>query len=556
MPRLRTIFDAPLFLLLFLGYVSIWPAADRVAAWGKFGLLVLAVVVYYLIVWWQRRKPAEIERGAAQVAWVLVTLAGALLLYFLLTVDWSQHQAKVALIATVGEALRAVLPRVSADSVHPNVFGGVLAVILPFAVALTLSTRSASRRARGNVAARRARLLALTLTILIGAGIILSQSRAAWMALAIAAFVWVLRWSIGTTLPNSRNQQRAFLVSAIVLVLTVCIIFVTFPEPFLAVLSHLLAEQGRFDLYRQSVMLLFDYPFLGGGLGSFMMTHVTYSYLTHVGFSTHAHNTLLNVSLEMGVGGVLLLVWMGVLFGRNLLGDLKARPLTLWRGAAGFAFLIILLHGLFDDPLYSSRALPLLFVPLAFVAPATKRRRRRKRSRIPSSLVIVAGLLLALTLAVLWQPLASLTLSNWGAVRQSRLELSTYAWPDWPIQDAVRREVDLTIPRAYYEQALAIDPYNVAANRRLGQIALSLGEYEAALTHLERAYTIAPWDNGTRQMWGEALIVTGKVERGTVLWSDVANDRGQLNIRAYWYGSLGDGERRERINQALASIAP
>ena len=72
--------------------------------------------------------------------------------------------------------------------------------------------------------------------------------------------------------------------------------------------------------------------------------------------------------------------------------------------------------------------------------------------------------------------------ANLGTLAQTRAELSVYQWPAWPIQDALRRspEVSLEPAIARYAAALALDPRNVAANRRLGQIELSKGQYDAA----------------------------------------------------------------------------
>ena len=83
----------------------------------------------------------------------------------------------------------------------------------------------------------------------------------------------------------------------------------------------------------------------------------------------------------------------------------------------------------------------------------------------------------------------------------------------------MRREIDLSSPIANYEQALALNSNNATANRRLGQIELSLGDYEEALSHLLAAYEMTPWDNATRQLLGEAYIVNGQVDDGAALWA-------------------------------------
>jgi len=126
--------------------------------------------------------------------------------------------------------------------------------------------------------------------------------------------------------------------------------------------------------------------------------------------------------------------------------------------------------------------------------------------------------------AVLWhRVIASLALSNLGALEQTRVELSQYSRPEWPIQDEVRRQADLSRPVRAFQRALVYDPQNATANRRLGMIALSRGDYVGALAYLERAYDTTPGDNATRQLLGEANIVNGRMDEGVALWADVNN---------------------------------
>jgi tetratricopeptide (TPR) repeat protein len=142
--------------------------------------------------------------------------------------------------------------------------------------------------------------------------------------------------------------------------------------------------------------------------------------------------------------------------------------------------------------------------------------------------------------------------ANLGAVYQSRAELSVYSWPEWWGLDEVRRAVDLGPAVAEFERALALDPANGTANRRLGTIELSLGQYEDALDHLQAAYATEGWSVTTRQLLGEALIVNGRVDEGRALWADVNNEQRQLVYRAEWYGHIGEPEREAAIRQAAA----
>jgi hypothetical protein len=319
---------------------------------------------------------------------------------------------------------------------------------------------------------------------------------------------------------------------------------------------------GRGDLLRNTLILLRDYPFIGAGLGSYQMLYSTYALLIHVGFSVHSHNLLLNIAVEQGLLALLALGWMGLLFAgtlwRGLLVPRSASPdlgpplqatgpLSL--GLAALTLGVVLVHGMVDDVLYGSRAVLLLFVPLALAVPVPPV--RQQRSGRWQALALPVGLISLLGLALLWRgPVLSHAYSNLGAVRQSQAELSLYSWPQWPIQDALRREVDLSQAVSRFERALSLDPRNATANRRLGMIDLSLADYESALPHLQSAYDVEPWSTTTRQLLGEALIVNGRLDEGQVLWARVSAEQGQLAARYYWYQHIDDAQRASWILQA------
>jgi tetratricopeptide (TPR) repeat protein len=165
--------------------------------------------------------------------------------------------------------------------------------------------------------------------------------------------------------------------------------------------------------------------------------------------------------------------------------------------------------------------------------------------------VLPAGLAVILIVALVGrQPLLSTVYSNLGAVHQSQAELSVYSWPQWPLQDEVRRTVDLGRPVAEFERALALDPRNPTASRRLGMIDLSLGRYDQALAHLLVAYSVEPGSEATRKLLGEAYLANGQLAQGTALWSTVANRTGELAARVFWYGYIGDEERQAWMMRA------
>lgn len=183
-----------------------------------------------------------------------------------------------------------------------------------------------------------------------------------------------------------------------------------------------------------------------------------------------------------------------------------------------------------------------------------------------AKLLVVSGLLFVLALL---PGTRALFQANLGALLQTRAELSAYRWPTYPLQDALRRQapaapppVDLTPAIARYRAALALDPGNVTANRRLGQIELSLGDYPAAQAHLEAAYRAAPHQQATRQLLGESYAIAGRAAEAAGLWATVAGPqwraaagRQSLELRAWWYTTIGEPEKAARLRAAMGRQA-
>jgi tetratricopeptide (TPR) repeat protein len=582
----RTPFDWPLALFLVTAVVSVWAAYDRAFAWQKFWWIVGGILLFYSLAnaraLWPRQGPA----AADWRLWGITGFGLVLALYFMATHDWPGAPVPVE---PLGRRVQQLLPDLPGHRLNANVAGGLLAFVIPFTASLILSAPDLPRRPR---LWQMAAFLSLAVILL---ALLLSYSRGAWLALAAAAVLYLLWQAAGRlsqltiqhSLPRSPFSvprfpfsvfHRQLLLFGACLALAVglpLLLLWLWPDGRSAMThtwqSFVTTDLNRLALWRGGLVLASDYPFTGGGLGSFMMLYSTYSLLLHVGHSFHAHNLFLDVALEQGLPALLLLSWTWLLLGAALLRWLRPSPpapATTYApalGAAAFSLLTILLHGLVDDAFYGSRALLLLFVPLAFAVPRPPRRRRTvdngRRTVAPD--LIRGGwwwvlLLVGLAGLLFWgrSSLIGAWYANLGAVAQSRAELAAYDWRQWGIQDNIRQSVDLQPAVTYFEQALAANPNQATAHRRLGLIALSRADYAAALTHLQQAYRLAPWDNATRQWLGEAYIVNGRIPEGAALWQTVITNNGQLSHRLYWYGQLDDPQRLAWVQEAIALTRP
>jgi hypothetical protein len=545
----RTLFDVPMALFLLTAVVGIWAAYNREAAWARFWMLVGGVFVFYAL--------ANAESAGKLRVWYLTLFGAGVAAHFLLTHDWESYATKIVLLDRLGQALQPPLPPLPGPHPNPNVAGATLAMLLPFA---GLVVARAGRDLRATPRPRQAGLwvalgLGLASLVLVVFGLVMTVSRSSWIAI-LGALLLAGMWLVAGWLSRANPTRRGWIFAGLLGLglVTMLVVILVVPGVIGALLDALPGPGSvgaRTDLRHNSLTLLRDYPFTGIGLDGFMMTYSSYVMLLHVGYAEHAHNLFLDVAVEQGLPALLIFLWMCVFFFRQFWRD-QMRPDVRQRssemGAAALSLLVILLHGLADDPLYKSHAVLLLFVPLAFAGPPARQHWLASRWR---AVGLPVGILLLLGLVLVWRdPILSLVYSNLGAVDQGQAELGVYSWPEWPIQDAVRREVDLGQPVAEFEQALALDPRNAAANRRLGMIELSRGEYEDALAHLAAAYAVEPGSVTTRQLYGEALVVNGQVDEGRALWEGVSNEEHQLDIRAWWYGHIGETERAEWIERA------
>ncbi|MBC8446793.1 MAG: O-antigen ligase family protein [Chloroflexi bacterium] len=631
----RTPLDGPLLLFLLTAAVGLWAAYDRTLAWPKFWLIVGGVALYYALANQRISKPVLSEAEGSQSAirnpqsaignirhssfvirhWSLglCLFAAVLGVYFVTQRDWVAEPAKFTAITRLGTWIAARTPRVPGPTINGNVLAGALALVWPINLALVLTSRKSQvtgRRSPEHVSRFTfhvlrftlyvSRIISLFTLLLVTFALIMTGSRGAWLALGVAGALWLLR----------RLRQRwVRLADALaVTVIAAALGLLLWPGAAGRLSTAGLAgwlgsipvggtALNRFDLYRQALTLLRDYPFTGSGLGCFMMVYSTYVLLLHVGFITHAHNLFLQIAVEQGVFGLLAFIWLIVAFFWLQVASRKSQicksanqqisksanhksanhksairnPQSAIRNAATWAVVVILVHGLVDATLYASRTLPFLFVPFGLAAANQqigKSANHKSEVRIPQSAIRIpqsaVRVLLAVGLlagALIWRrPLLGLVFSNLGAVHQTRTELAVYQWPKYPLQDAVRHQHrdTLTPAVAEFSRALVWDATNVTANQRLGQLQLAWGDYAAALTHLQAAseginpqsaFRI-PQSPALRQLLGEALIVNGQLEAGRALWSTVENGQGQLSLRAWWYTYIEDEERAEGVRWA------
>ena len=571
-PTRATPFDFPLTAFLLTAYVgatvgynqaTTWnnDALPLMWAWAKYWLIVGAVALFFAV--------ANL-RAVNHLWWFIrayVVFAAIVAVYFAVTNTWGARGAKFDLLSQIGSLVTQSLPDVPGRRLNPNIVGGVIATVLPFAVPLLVEAR---QRTSAFVLWA---LVALVATL----GLVLTGSRGAWLALVVVGLAWALAREFGG-LTQRRVRLRALLLAVMLLSVlgvvasmsdlgTVGGAPIAGPTGTSTVISRLNVWQGAWALGQ-------DYLFTGAGLGTFPLAFSAYYELIPVLFLTHGHNLFLDLLVEQGAGGLLAFVWLTVTLAVVAVRDLRVTAHPLWsdglknhleplspdanrmRGllqAALASAAVVVLHGLVDDAAFGSRALALLFVPAAVVA-ATHAQLPRGNVRVPWRAVAVVVALVAL--AALWQRdmLIGMWYANRGALTQAQVELGAYRSPD-RLPESVRRNADLRAVVAQFTRALQSNASNRTANQRLGAIALARGQYDAARAYLEATYQRDPTNETTWQLLGDAYLALGRIEDAHTLWSRVADAPNKLSLEAgLRYEPIGDKGRAQRANELAARI--
>jgi O-antigen ligase len=537
--------------------IGVLAAYDRGAALVRFVLLAAGFLLFVPLSWLGAGDPGRTAAGVLSLG--SLAAAAALSAYFLLTYDLHTAETHFAAVSALAEPLLALRPSVTlTDTVNPNVAGGALIILL-----LT-GTGGLLWLLRRRSLFLKIVLLLLLLPALLFAGLtlVITESRGAWAAgVAGAATLAFALWRSGSSHHRAVRQaaDAAALLGALVLAAAIAFVLAA-PAQAGGILTHLGGSTalGRAQLWPDGRAIVADYRFTGSGLGSTMMVYSTYYLLLHVGHTSHMHNLYLEIAVQQGVPGLIAFLCLAA-------GTAVLLAITLAEGTPGrrrlaagalAALVALLVHGLVDAGLYASRLAPLLALPLAVAWPIRPRRRADDCVAWGSLSFLGAAIPAALiALAFVWPGSRAAFQANLGAVEQTVAELSVYEQPAWPLQDDLRRAggVDLAAAEARYTAALLLDPGNVTAHQRLGQIALARGDLDAAERHLAAAYADAPDRRPVRQLLGEIYALQCEPERGVQLWQSLDLRAGQLQAREFWYGHVEQPERLQRLRAAIAA---
>jgi O-antigen ligase len=477
--------------------------------------LLVGTILYFLI----SRTAVNLDRWN-RAALFLVMMGAAAALFFLGQMVIHHLTQPGDLLAHLAKVFSPLLP----DSEAWKHYGNAIATFLE---GIFFASLAAARLTK----TRRNQQVMVICAALIGAAILLSQSRGAWVGSFFALLIWGALYS---------RFMRWGLVAlfASLLLLAGYVFFQGSIEAIRdiplasAILEPLFLRPDRLAVYQNSLALIADAPFTGIGVGSqFGFVYSRYELGIPYVFLRYSHNLWLETWLELGLAGliVLILLVVSLLLRVWRLCNLPGR---FWFESTWIGLLAIFIHGLFDATMYDYlwsgfTVFYLLGLNAAFpVNPPVAPKPREKGGKLGGLLIMI------IAFAISFHPLPARWYTNLGSLEQHKADLST-------ILSQEQRTTLLAQAESHFQRALQLEPAQRSANQRLGMIALKRDEFTTAVRYFEAAHRANPAHYATQKLYGFASMFSGNLELAETLLKPFPELQDEINYWGWSFASRG-----------------
>ncbi len=339
----RTGPDLGVLILLAMAGVSLWVTTQPEVTLTQVMRLLVGIGLFYSLAAWLKTA-----RRIRIALWLGVLFGGLLAVMALISVEWVTDKLRMIDLAFVSR-----LPELIQDRVHPNVMAGSLALFVPFALGVSMFL--------GKPTPVWVRVFSACVGVGIGGVVVLTQSRGAYLGVAISILVLALLWSrwAGLALTASGLGLAGYILFS--------------DNGLLQAYNWLVTAGGdtfgvRMEIWSRALFMLRDFPFTGVGMGSFNHTlNLLYPLNTETSNIGHTHQLFLQVAVDLGLPG--LVGWLACLFASAgtafVLFRQGSRMDVGWMKAAGASLLgaqaALTAHGMLDAVTWGTRAAPILW---------------------------------------------------------------------------------------------------------------------------------------------------------------------------------------------------
>ena len=244
---------------------------------------------------------------------------------------------------------------------NSNHMGALLVISVPilFALVRDLADRAASAKTKSAML-----LLAVSGVLVLVLGIVLNES----LAILLLGPPVVLASAI-ILLPR-RSKLRWTLTGAAVLGALATLAIYMSPLHDRIVSGNMTSIKERQEMWANTAEAIPDFLPLGSGVGSFETLYPRYESPETIAptFTSHAHNDYLEIALETGVPGILLLIAFFLWWAAAARGIWKSASADPYAQAATIVTAALLLHSIVDYPLRTAALSAVMAAYLAVMA--------------------------------------------------------------------------------------------------------------------------------------------------------------------------------------------
>ena len=287
--------------------------------------------------------------------------------------DRSMRKGLVYLVISIGSALSlfgllqyfGLLSRswwypqnfLAATYVNHNHFAGYLELVIPVTLAMLMTARP-----RSPVLFR---LSLITVSTIMIAAFILTESRGAWTSLGISLLVMLdVMFK-----REGRDKKRVFTL----VLLTVALIAIAyFGKDIISERLETIADteisdmsfDSRTKIWQGSIAMIKDNPLIGTGIGTFVWGFPRYRPEGLYARAHYAHNDYLHMAAEMGPAGAIIMIWILMMIIKEGFSEKNQSPYIIGCAAG---VLSLSLHGLIDFNFHIPANMLLFVVWAAFI---------------------------------------------------------------------------------------------------------------------------------------------------------------------------------------------
>ncbi len=237
--------------------------------------------------------------------------------------------------------------RVFSTLANPNVLGEYLLFMIPITFGSIYYFKN-----------KFCKIISFLITCLLGFCMLLTLSRGAWLGLIVAMIVFVLL-----------RDKKLLLLGFFLILIAPLFIPNSFLQRFMSIGNMAdTSTSYRVGIWIGSLRMIKDFWPIGIGLGSEVFIFIFQKYALSASYALHSHNFYLQILIDLGIAGFILILCVIFSFYKNLLANnkfltdnfVKTFKISLCAGFTGY-----LIQGLADNVWYNYRIFFLFWIIIA-----------------------------------------------------------------------------------------------------------------------------------------------------------------------------------------------